>query len=372
MIKFPSIALLVSGVVLAMGGCGWDTRAAELDEPYLHLVITHTVSMQPGYRVEREFAGEVEAVQSSRLGFEFPGQVEALFVDEGDTVRAGQLLARLDTRLLQAQRDELMARRSELRAEWETARRNLERVERLQAEQLVSERERDDLAGRVQVLNASLQRIEAELQANRVRLDKSELRAPFDAGIAGRLVDAGVVVDAGMPVLSLVQDNAREIRAGVPVRLADTLAPGDTVEVRVGERQTDAQVVGLGPVVDPLTLSRTLRARVAEDWPPGQIAYLRIAEPVDGRGAWLPDAAVTEGARGTWVVYAAVDAGDQRAELEARSVVIHHVRGNELFVSGALEDGERVVAAGLHRLAPGQRVRTEEASRMIADARPVR
>jgi multidrug efflux pump subunit AcrA (membrane-fusion protein) len=173
-------------------------------------------------------------------------------------------------------------------------------------------------------------------------------------------------------VLSLVQEDAREIRAGVPVRLAETLAPGDTVMVRVGDLRSSAQVVALGPVVDPLTLSRTLRARVTEDWSPGQIAYLRIAEPVDGRGAWLPDSAVTEGARGTWVVYAAVDAGDQRAELEARSVVIHHVRGNELYISGALEDGQRVVAAGLHRLAPGQRVRIEDDARMIADARPVR
>jgi RND family efflux transporter MFP subunit len=372
MIKLVTIAFLIPGMVLAAGGCGWETRAADLDEPYLHLVKTHTVSMQPGYRVEREFAGEVEAVQSSRLGFEFPGQVEALFVDEGDSVGAGQLLARLDTRLLQSEREELSARRAELQAEWETARRNLERVERLQAEQLVSERERDDLAGRVQVLRASLQRVDAELQANGVRLDKSELRAPFDAGIAQRLIDVGVVVDAGMPVISLVQEDAREIRAGVPVRLAEILAPGDAVAVRVGDRQTSAEVAGLGPVVDPLTLSRTLRARVNEDWPPGQIAYLQIAVPVDGRGAWLPDSAVTEGVRGTWVVYAAVDAGDQRAGLEARSVVIHHVRGNELYVSGALEDGEQIVAAGLHRLAPGQLVRTDNATRMIADARPVR
>ena len=204
MIKLATLALLISGLVLAIGGCGWETRAADLDEPYLHLVQTHTVSMQPGYRVEREFAGEIEALQSSRLGFEFPGQVEALFVDEGDSVRAGQLLARLDTRLLQSKHEELTARRSELQAEWETAQRNLERVERLQADRLVSERERDDLAGRVQVLRASLQRADAELQANSVRLDMSELRAPFDAGIAGRLVDAGVVVDAGTPVVSLV------------------------------------------------------------------------------------------------------------------------------------------------------------------------
>jgi RND family efflux transporter MFP subunit len=370
--KFATTFLLVPGILLALGGCNWDTRAAVLDEPYLHLVKTQSVSMQPGYRVEREFAGEVEATQTSELGFEFPGRIEALLVDEGDSVRAGQLLARQDTSLLESERDELTARRAELQAELETAERNLARVERLQADNLVSERERDDLAGRVQVLRASLQRIEAGLQANRVRLGKSELRAPFDAGIARRLADSGVVVDTGMPVVSLVQSGAREVRAGVPARIADDLAPGDEVLVRVGSQVASGQVAGLGPVVDPLTLSRAVRVRVQEDWPPGQVAYLQTAVPVDSPRAWLPDSAVTEGMRGTWVVYAAVDAGDHRAELEVRSVVIHHVRDNELYVSGALEDGDRVVAAGLHRLAPGQQVRVQDTTRMIADARPVR
>jgi len=140
-----------------------------------------------------------------------------------------------------------------------------------------------------------------------VRLGKTELRAPFDAGIARRLADSGVVVDAGIPVINLVQSGAREVRAGVPARIADNLAPGDEVMVRVGGKVASGQVAGLGPVVDPLTLSRAVRVLVQEDWPPGQIAYLQVPVPVEGRGAWLPDAAVTEGVRGTWVVYAAVD-----------------------------------------------------------------
>lgn len=51
MIRIATLVLLVPGLLLALGGCGWDTRAAELDQPYLHLVKTHTVAMQPGYRV---------------------------------------------------------------------------------------------------------------------------------------------------------------------------------------------------------------------------------------------------------------------------------------------------------------------------------
>lgn len=362
-------ALVATAAAGLLAGCDWDTRASELREPYLHRVAVHTVDIQPRFFVEREFAGEVQASQSSQLGFEFPGQVEAVLVDEGDGVVEGQVLARLDTRLLQAERDQLNAQAAELQAELDTARRNLARVERLQAERLVSERERDDLAGRVQVLEASVQRVQAALESNRVRFDKAELRAPFTASVAARQVDGGTVVDAGMPVFTLVQSGGREVRAGVPARLVEDLSLGDEVTIRSGQRRTEGTLVGLGPVVDAATRNRALRVAIEQDWAPGELAYLELATPVDTAGAWLPGAAVTEGLRGTWVVYAAVPAGDGRAELELRSVVVHHARGAELFVSGALEPGDQVVAAGLHRLAPGQSVRTEPQAELLADVR---
>jgi RND family efflux transporter MFP subunit len=358
-------AALAAATSLFLSGCDWDSHA-DTATPYLHRVDTVTVEVQPDYRLEREFAGEVQAGQSSRLGFEFPGQVAGVLVDVGDTVTAGQALARMDTRLLETERNELQARRGELEAELDTAVRNLERVRSLQAERLASERELDELEGRTRVLRASLQRVDAALQANTVRLEKSVLRAPFPAQVAERMIDAGVVVAAGAPVVSLVQDAVREIHAGVPSELAATLRDGEVVSVRAGGRTADGIVIGRGPVVDAATRSRTVRIAVAEDWSPGTLAYVGLGVPVQTTGAWLPDVAVTEGARGTWVVYAAVGQGDREAVLESRSVVVHHARGGDLYVSGALQDGDEVVATGLHRLAPGQRVLTGEPSGLAA------
>ena len=368
-IKLAAIALLAAGSLAVIQGCSRDSLADSSAPPYLHRVETLPVRLQPEYLVEREYAGEVQAGQSSLLGFERPGQIEALNVNIGDTVSAGEVLASLDTRLLDSERRELQAQRDELQAELDTTRRNLARIEQLRSEQLASEREHDELEGRTRVLEASLQRVEAALQANRTRFQKSELRAPFDAAVSGRLADLGVVVDAGKPVFRLVQSGAREVRAGVPVALADSLKVDQNLRVRVGQDVATGRVIALNPVVDPATRSRTVRVQIDENWAPGSLAYLQIDAPVSMAGAWLPDSAVTEGARGTWVAYAAVDAGDARWRLEARSVVIHHVRRNELFVSGALSDGDQVVAAGLHRLAPGQLVRVED-SRALAAVLP--
>jgi RND family efflux transporter MFP subunit len=368
MIKLTTLVFTIAFSGFLLQGCNLEGRADIAAEPYLHRVETRTVRFDSSYDVRREFAGEIKAGQSSELGFEFPGQLEELYVDEGDYVVAGQLLAQQDTGLLGAERDELAARRAELQAELETAQRNLERVKRLQSDKLASERELDDLAGRTRVLQASLQRVDAALQANSIRFEKSELRAPFDADIARRLLDSGVVVNAGQAVFSLVDSGVREVRAGVPANMADRMAAGDLVSVRAGKQLVEGLLIAVGPVVDQATRSRVVRVRVADDLPPGGSAYLQIGVPMNQRGAWIPDAAVTEGVRGTWVVYAAQDSGDNRARLESRSVVIHHARGNELFVSGALEEGDRVVTSGLHRLAPGQLVRTGLGD-LIADAR---
>ena len=128
--------------------------------------------------------------------------------------------------------------------------------------------------------------------------------------------------------------------------------------VRVNEDRVRGEVITVGAVVEQATRSQVIRLRVARDWPPGELAYLTVEERVTTPGAWLPDTAVTEGLRGTWVSYVALPQGDGQAVIEARSVTIHHAAGGRLFVSGALADGEPVVTVGLHRVAPGQTVRT--------------
>lgn len=347
----------------------WDAGHADTGAgDYLHLAVTAPLRMQEGFQRRREFAGEVQAHQSSLLGFELPGQIAEILVNEGDPVTAGQLLASLDTRLLESARDELDARRQELASELQLAERNLARISTLRNDNLASEREQDELGSRVSVLRAGLERVQAELEANAIRLQQSELRAPFAARVASRELDSGVVVAAGTAVLRLVETARREVRAGLPVAIADGLARGDELRLRMGDQLATGPVLALGPTVDQATRSRAVRIGVDQDWSPGSLAYVVVNEPVSEPGAWVPATAVTEGLRGTWAVYVAVPQGDARYRIESRSVVIHHADAERLYVSGAVQDGDQVLQAGLHRYAPGQLIRIDTPAR-IADAR---
>jgi RND family efflux transporter MFP subunit len=356
-------------ILFAIQAYGLETRTEFVTEPYLHTINTHQIVLEDGYIIEREYAGLVQAGQTSQLGFELGGRVKHFHVNEGDVVTTGQVLASLDTGLLESQRDELTANTDSLQAELDLARRNLARVARLQSERLASEREHDELASRVKVLEASLRKMAASLEANMLRLEKSELRSPFNARIGRRNADTGVVVDAGSPVFTLVQSGALEVRVGIPVAVSRHLETGDWLKVRLDKQESSGQLISLGPVVDQATRSRSLRISVTEDWTPGELAYVQLKQFIPVNGSWVPDTAVTEGVRGTWIVYSAVDSGDSRALLESRSIVIHHASGNKLYVSGALNQKDQVVSAGLHRLAPGQEVRVES-QRSLASLLP--
>ncbi|MEM1411334.1 MAG: efflux RND transporter periplasmic adaptor subunit [Pseudomonadota bacterium] len=345
---------------LALTACDWTSHADSTLPAYRHKVAVVPVQFQSGYAIQREFAGEVVAPQSPSVAFELPGQLEALLVDEGDTVAAGDVLARLDLQLLEAEADELRARTEEISADLDLAKRNLSRIERLQSEQLASERERDELASQVRLLQASQARNDAALAANRIRQEKSVLRAPFAARVGTRLEDEGAVVAAGAPIFRLTQLERREVRAGVSQAVARGLKAGDTLPLRSGNQRASGTLVAIGVDVDQGTRSQVVRVAVDEAWAPGDLAYVAVEETVAVEGAWLPDTAVTGGLRGTWLVYVAVPSGDQAAVLETRTVTIEHADQGRLYVSGALSDGEFVVATGLHRVAPGQNVRAED------------
>lgn len=367
--KNSRLILLILLAPMMLVACDWSSLADDATPEYLHRVSVQPVTLQDQFEVDREFAGQVESRQNPTVAFEFPGRLSELLVNEGDAAIAGQVLARLDTRLLEAERLELQARTEEINTELELARRNLARIERLEKEQLASERERDELSSRVRLLEASLQRNQAALDGNQIRLEKSELRAPFDARIQFRLADEGTVVAAGAPVFNLVETGLREVRAGLPVHLASQLTIGERLPIRVADEQASGELIAIGAVVDQGTRSRSVRFVVSADWSPGELAYITVSEPMDHEtGAWVPDTAVTEGLRGSWVVYVAIPSGDQQATLEKRSVVVHHAANGKLFVSGALNDNDLVVIGGLHRVAPGQQV-SLSTTPVISDAR---
>ncbi len=169
-----------------------------------------TVEVQPvviedGYFVERNYIGRAEAARGTRLAFERPGTVMAIDVAEGQAIVAGDTIARLDMRTLEAQRVEQMAARRAAASEAELAKLTLERRAALQDRGFSSTQELDRARLTLEQLEARIAQIDAALVAIDVNLNKSVLRAPYDGIVGERMIDEGTAIASGSPVINILE-----------------------------------------------------------------------------------------------------------------------------------------------------------------------
>jgi RND family efflux transporter MFP subunit len=219
---------------------------------------------------------------------------------------------------------------------------------------------------------AVVQQLEASIADLDIDISKSTLKAPFDGIVSAQQVDEGVVVSAGQSVLRLVEE-APEARIGMPQAAASRLQAGDTVTV-LGTERHSAIVKSVLPEVNPDTRTQLvvfqLEQAAVGRVNPGQTVRVELTETIAVSGLWLPTQALTQDIRGLWSAYVLVPiAEDTDAEdvyeVQPTAVEILHQESvseaaqNEprVLVRGTLQEGDRIVANGIHRLVPGQQVR---------------
>lgn len=361
---------------------------------------------------ERYFTGRVAARRSSPLAFERSARVVNVLVDEGDRVRQGQPLARLDNRDLelrkaqleanlaqaQARLDELVAgprqeaiaatkaRVQELQQQLELSQVQTRRRQELLDRQAISREEFDLLAFRSRSQQAALDSAQAQLdelltgtreeqvraqrgvvadlasQIASVELDqdKSTLRAPYAGRIQRKALDEGAFATPGQTAMTLVEEAKPEVRIGLPAEAARKIAVGDTRTIEIAGRQYPAVAKGLLPELDAATRTATMVFELATQKPDavfsGQIARLAVAQQEDTAGFWLPLESLNRGVRGLWACYVVVET-EEGQTLEQRQVEILSTEGDRALVRGAIEAGDRVVRSGVNRVTAGQRVR---------------
>jgi len=324
------------------------------------------VRLADRFEIRERLAGRVVSRRRSELGFERSGRLARIEVDEGDRVEAGALLARLDTRELEARRRELEANVESTRARLELARVTAGRQRELSQAGSLSAQDLDEALANESALEAQLSADRAALEHTEVGLELSSLHAPYPAIIVRRLADEGSIASPGQPVLAVLEEEGQEIHLGVPPELAGGLEVGSRHRVESGGRVLSAVVRAIVPEIDPVTRTQTAILEIAsgpEERPRlavGSLAWVRLAREIEAPGAWIPLGALTEGRRGTWTAFAVVDGESGQTRIERRQVEIIQAESTRAFVRGTLRKGDRIVRDGLHRLVPGLSVEIVE------------
>ncbi|MCU8040210.1 efflux RND transporter periplasmic adaptor subunit [Shewanella sp. SM69] len=323
----------------------------------LPTVTSQALSLTPSYEHEQTFTGTIRAGNTTGVGFELAGKLNELQADSGIKVKQGQILAILDTRLLEAERQEIQASLAQTQADVDLATSTLKRNQELKKSGYVSEQLLDENRSQLNSLAAAKNRLLASQHANQLKLDKSILVAPFDGTISQRLHNLGEVVAAGSPIFTLVGNINPEAYIGVPVALAEQFHAGQQVQVSVQDQTFTAEIAGISAEVNPVSRTLQLRISLPQDAHVinGEIAYLHQQQQIPQPGYWVPISALTDGIRGLWNLYVIAN-DEQQSIIERRDVEILYTTQNMAYIQGAIQPNEIYVSQGLHKLVVGQTV----------------
>jgi multidrug efflux system membrane fusion protein len=348
----PYIPLLAIAAMLA--GCGRESAPQPDDiRPVRVEQVALTQANTPGL-----YAGEIRARHETTLAFRVAGRVSARQVEVGTQVKAGQVIATLDPQDYALAVSAVQAQLTAAEAESKLAQQDLQRFADLRAQNFIAQAELDR---RQTAADAALARV-LQLRAEAARLgnqqDYTRLTAPHAGVVTALAFDTGQVVAAGQPLVHLARTDELEARIDVPENALSDLRSAKTMSVRLWA-QPDKVYPGklreLSPMADPA--SRTYSARVSLLQPDAAVKLGMTATVETSREA-APGLSVAQsalfkinGQPQVWVV-------DRKAEnVAARSVQLGAFIGERATVVSGLAAGEWVVTAGVHKLAPEQRVR---------------
>lgn len=321
-------------------------------------VAATTYREQTSYVREATYLGVVRAGSDSVLGFEVAGVLTSLIATEGMRVSPGQVLAQLGIDRRQARLDAAAAAYDRVVAERAQAEARADRIASLIEDGSASQQDYDDARFATQALVAAESTAAAQRQSAQLELEKSTLRAPYEAVVAERLVQTGAVVAPGTPVMRLVTATGREAHVGVPPHVARTLITGNPYALSLQREKVIGVLRSIRDDLDAATLTVGAVFDLPDDMSVavGESAALQVAETVESTGGWLPITSLLEASRGLWDVLTITPDSEGRQRARRESVEILYTRGSEVFVRGTLPAEASIVASGLQRISPGDLV----------------
>ena len=314
--------------------------------------------LETSYTTTTRFLGVIEATSDSNVGFEVAGVLKSLSAREGDFVTTGQSLGQLDIRQQEAALSLATAQAKEVSAELERAKLNLQRIDALLRQGLISQREADDSRLTVDATSARLETTQASVRNAEIVIEKSQLIAPFDAVVSKTLREPGSVMSPNVPVLRLVSVGERQAHVGISPKYADLAQVGEAYSLYLDDTVIPARLRSIGSDVDPQTLTVLAVLALPEGVPArvGQTVAMQFEERVTAPGGWLPLSALLEGDKGLWTVLVTRESESGTIITARESVEVIYNEGDRVYVHGTVANGAAVVASGVQRLSPGSPV----------------
>jgi multidrug efflux system membrane fusion protein len=302
--------------------------------------------------------GTVQASFTVGIHSQVDGKLQEVLFTEGQHVKKGDVLAKIDPRLFQAALDQAKAKKAQDQAQLTSAEKDLARSKTLVLSNITSQQIVDQQQAKVDQLKAAIAADEAMIQAAQTQLEYTTITAPSDGRMGVRLVDPGNIVHANdqgsLATLVLTQPTA--VMFTLPARylddVRDAMARGPVEVTAYDQDNRRALATGklllVDNVIDQATATIRLKAMFPNEdeklWP-GEFVNAHVLLDTRGNAVVVPSAAVQRGPQGpfVWTVTA-------KNLAEPRPIEIGPTYEGLTVVASGLSGGERIVTDGQYKL----------------------
>jgi len=355
---FASYSRLLAGfslALLAIALAGCNEKVAEKAAPFRPVLVAtvHYEAESP----ERSFVGTIKPRIETDMGFRVPGKVAKRLVEVGETVDVGQPLATLDEVDLKLQAEQAEA---ELRASTGVlaqAAAAETRAKELKAKGWSTDAQLDQAKAAADEARARLNRAQRSVELTNNSLSYATLLADTRGVVTATLIDAGQVVASGQTAIRVARLGEKEAVVAIPETLLGRAKDGVASVSLWSEpnKKYTAKLREIAPAADPATrtyLAKFSLPEAGDNVSLGMTATLTLADAATTRVARLPLSALfSEGGDPSLYVV------DDKGEVVLKPVIVKSYESNDVVISGGVDEGDEVVALGVQKLDPAQKVR---------------
>lgn len=347
------IAVTGAAVLLSVSSCGKQETPPPQPRPVRTITVTGGAS---GETIT--FTGEIRSRFETDLGFQVGGKLVDRAVDVGATVKRGAVLARMDPTDQSLGVDAARSAVAAARADFDRQRADEARFRDLLERGLTTRANFLAQQTATKTAQSRLEQAQADLRLSEQKLGYTTLRADEDGVVTRVMVEEGAVLSPGQKVLSIARPSELEVVFDVPDNRIEEIKT--TADLQFALLSTPgalypARVREISPSADPVT--RTFQVKTSIPNPPWNLRLgMNVAVTIPNRttssSIALPSTALFQKDKGTavWVV-------KQDLTLELRPVQVERYDSNRVVIKEGLRPGDRVVTAGVQRLAAGEKVR---------------
>jgi RND family efflux transporter MFP subunit len=352
--KFKAPLLVPPLLALALAGCNQTT--AQPTAP-VRPVLVATVHYESQVS-DRSFVGTIRPRIESDMGFRVTGKVSKRLVEVGALVNAGQPLATLDEADLKLQADQAEAEFRAATGVLAQAGAAEARTRELRQKGWTTDAQLDQAKATADEARARLNRAEQSVELTKNSLSYATLLADGAGVVTSTLIEPGQVIAAGQTAVRVARLAEKEVVVAIPETLLARAKSGEakvSVWSEPGKRYV-AKLRELAPSADPATrtyLAKFSMPDAGDAVQLGMTATLVLSDPSSGRVARLPLSALFDQSQGPSLYVADSKTGD----VTLKQVTVKAYESKHVLISGGVDEGANVVATGVQKLDPSQKVK---------------